>query len=283
MTKIIVHIGPHKTGTSALQRFLYVNRKELRERGVIYEPVNKLWNNHHIVADAFIKNRDVNFVSDFLLNLIEENKEYDILLSSEMFCDSAFPTEQFIGLFENVELSVISYIRNPCDLIVSAYNEVVRDGSVQRKEPIDQLPWPYDPSLKNVLRHWLLPGLAICPYDQPQWIGGTLFSDFLSTIKVDAEGLAFPKDRENESLSFPLAEIVRAANIAELEADLRAELLTLVRKSTSKGVGYPLPYNICEVCLSLLRAEMDTYRPFLRSGTREDFLFRNPSHPEAAR
>ena len=34
--RLVVHVGQHKTGSKALQSFLYHNRRGLRDRGILY-------------------------------------------------------------------------------------------------------------------------------------------------------------------------------------------------------------------------------------------------------
>ena len=34
--KVVLHIGPHKTGTTTIQRFLFANARALRKHGIFY-------------------------------------------------------------------------------------------------------------------------------------------------------------------------------------------------------------------------------------------------------
>ena len=45
--RIILHAGPHKTGSTALQRALHGSRRQLAERGVIYPDRGLLNLGHH--------------------------------------------------------------------------------------------------------------------------------------------------------------------------------------------------------------------------------------------
>lgn len=53
--KIILHIGNYKTGTSALQNFLYKNRQKLMEYGIYYGNTWKVTNNHAGLALGILK------------------------------------------------------------------------------------------------------------------------------------------------------------------------------------------------------------------------------------
>ena len=57
--QILLHIGQSKTGTSAIQAYLSLNRKELARNGILYPSV-KIWGmpvdlgNHNPLADALV-------------------------------------------------------------------------------------------------------------------------------------------------------------------------------------------------------------------------------------
>lgn len=74
--RIILHIGNYKTGTSALQNFLFNNRKQLEKCGIYYGNTWKIVNNHAglafgILKEALEKYGLLNFCSD--LEDLEEN------------------------------------------------------------------------------------------------------------------------------------------------------------------------------------------------------------------
>ena len=92
--KIFVHIGPHKTGTSSLQRFLYANHQALLKLGVCY-PTGHLGGRHaqHRFAfsvrgktdpkDGKVPPRDVEFAPIF--DEISASGADTAILSSEAF------------------------------------------------------------------------------------------------------------------------------------------------------------------------------------------------------
>lgn len=53
--RIILHIGNYKTGTTALQNFLFINSKKLAEKGIYYGNTWKIVNNHAGLAFAILK------------------------------------------------------------------------------------------------------------------------------------------------------------------------------------------------------------------------------------
>jgi hypothetical protein len=53
MSRIILHIDPHKTATTTLQRAMHANRTELEKYGIIY-PHTPPSTVHHILAADWI-------------------------------------------------------------------------------------------------------------------------------------------------------------------------------------------------------------------------------------
>ena len=98
MRKLILHIGRHKTGTTAIQRFLYGNPELLRANGYCYPDHGAIGFGHHDIAGALIKknmelseisdNEAVNKIRELIAGLVKGKKGIPII-SSEAFqnCD----------------------------------------------------------------------------------------------------------------------------------------------------------------------------------------------------
>jgi hypothetical protein len=92
----------------------------------------------------------------------------------------------FLSCLKGHDVRIIAYIRHPCDIVISAFNEVVRHYDVHWMRPLNERPFAYDPSQIDILQRWLtVPNLMLAPYDRTQWVGGSIFSDFLAMIGVD--------------------------------------------------------------------------------------------------
>src|SRR5438128_10443001 len=82
--RLILHIGTHKTGSTALQHFLSANRKELSEYGIYYaSPVREF--NLNSIANAILLDGQEKFQYFFLEKLrnAERNVAHTIIASSE--------------------------------------------------------------------------------------------------------------------------------------------------------------------------------------------------------
>lgn len=79
--KTILHIGSYKTGTSALQNFLYKNRQRIIKYGIYYGNTWKIVNNHAGLAYAVLKEA---LIECDLINQCMELKDLDISPENEI-------------------------------------------------------------------------------------------------------------------------------------------------------------------------------------------------------
>lgn len=126
MKKLYLHIGPHKTGSTYIQKILYENRHELKICGLYYPDnlIGPQWG-HHKLVEA-IKKRDDDTVSAFLKTL-----EQCSIISSENF--ENLNEEEVTYFFSKVgnmfEVEVIFVKRAYSNLLISNWQEDIKHGS----------------------------------------------------------------------------------------------------------------------------------------------------------
>lgn len=132
MRKLILHIGRHKTGTTAIQRFLYGNPELLRANGYCYPDHGAIGFGHHDIAGALIKknmelseisdNEAVNKIRELIAGLVKGKKGIPII-SSEAFqnCDPKLVR----AALSAYEVNVIVYLREPVSYLLSSYTQKV--------------------------------------------------------------------------------------------------------------------------------------------------------------
>lgn len=131
---LFIHIGRHKTGTTALQNLFYYNRERFEAEFGLYYPrsgLNKIA--HHEIGELFDPGRlcsESQFadamkrdVTQRLLQEISECGYPKVLLSSESF-QNVNP-QHIRQLFAGYEVKVIVYLRNQADYLVSAFAQQV--------------------------------------------------------------------------------------------------------------------------------------------------------------
>lgn len=136
--KLFLHIGFHKTGTSALQEYLNENRNKLIENGVLYlERYDKSFPGNVDLSWAYNKNPP--HWSTFNNNREDVIGFYKEQLSAPGFDKAIISSEDFTLLdtqpetvrairndFSDFEVKVVAYVREPIDFIVSLYSHAVR-------------------------------------------------------------------------------------------------------------------------------------------------------------
>ena len=134
MRELYLHIGYPKTGTTAIQEFLYINRNKLRERGVLYPETGIEKYAHHQIPWVFThdkRSRKGLNESDIYNGLQKElscNPAVEkVLISSEGFIFGMQP-EEAINIFRRdfEKIKLIVYVRQPFRWIQSDYNQGVK-------------------------------------------------------------------------------------------------------------------------------------------------------------
>ncbi len=130
MNSLFLHIGRHKTGTTAIQRFLMLNRSNLFDQGFFVPFLGVKGYGHHEIAEPMQRR---NKLTHFLLKrsqsmrelylLLEKNQEHVSILSSEAFqnCDPKFVRNMFVGY----NTTIVVYIRDQLNYLASSYAQKV--------------------------------------------------------------------------------------------------------------------------------------------------------------
>ncbi len=164
--RLIVHIGFHRTGTSAIQEVLHSSSIKLRDQGVIYPEPSDRYPSHLDLALAlgFDNHLPIEFAAD-PAELIERYARIcrDVgpgraaLISSEAFCTA----DQNIAAFKRLETfitslpltpTILAVVRPPVEIAVSLYHHhlMIQDtvggyGDLNFEDWIDSQPWSGEP------------------------------------------------------------------------------------------------------------------------------------------
>lgn len=129
MYDVVVHYGAPKTGSSAIQYFLLQNRSTLEQCGYYYPPHphdrNAVSGGHsrlgHALLDAGKQDEARGLFAEYLADA--RSKRLTLLLSAESLY---IQPEAFRALTEGLSVKVIGFHRDPLDLILSSYNQLVK-------------------------------------------------------------------------------------------------------------------------------------------------------------
>jgi hypothetical protein len=287
--RVILHIGPHKTGTTAIQTFMAANAELLSCRGIRYPIPTDGSHNHHEVAHAFRQPSLRGPMMTRLRRALDESASTGcstFVLSSEMFVEHEIPIHDIVEATAGHEVSVIAYLRSPDGLWASAYSQLVIEPEARRTARIDEDPPPYDCTYSTVLCKWMhhfRPGtMVLAPFDRTQWPGGSLLRDFLGMAGAQ-DGIFEECDASvidrNPSLPAVLTEIIRRANASALMTPQRHT--ALVARARRLAARLPRERRRPERlrdgaararAFELLEPWLETYRPYYRPGFDDSFL-----------
>jgi hypothetical protein len=158
--QIFLHIGPHKTGTSAIQRMADENRAVLARRGILYpsgrwhgqlgscfaqNKIAYVYNRHSGFTDLAEINQSDTAYKTRLLEELEESDCQDAVFSYEGFID--LRPDEIRGLTNFLrdrcdEIRIISYCRHPLSFAPSEISQRVRMGLPSGRDNSENPPIP---------------------------------------------------------------------------------------------------------------------------------------------
>lgn len=258
--ELILHIGLSKTGTSAIQNFLWKNREFITEKFALLYPEAGIFNAggihaHHHIAWSIYKPETVNVevvptTQEILNNLLKEllnSKRKNIkklIISSETFMqikdkNSYIKLKNFIEQLHVAKVEIIVYFRRQDLWHESSYLQVMKDGSIKttpfklsNKYSLNYLGWllEYD----QFLERWqsAFPEARIIPriYYKRLLPKGNVILDFLSVIGIEMPEKE-TKVEVNLSISHLSALALRRINeIYDFPREIHEKLVSFVLK-----------------------------------------------------
>ncbi len=236
MTRLVLHIGTEKTGTTSIQHFMSQNRQALLGQGVLYPHIGQRKDAHFDLVNALhpLDNNGkymeflapVNDTSlhlwDKLAQCIKAHPNKTIVLSAEHFSSRlrekalAFMRDFFKQ--QDIEPEIVIYLRPQADYIESSYSTEIKAGSPKVfpkvMEQYQSQPLRYD--YKKLIDLWSeffgKKALKLIPYEKSS-IGDDIRLSFLGMLGVtDSSSFDFSQEKLNEKWSNPMLEFARIAN-----------------------------------------------------------------------
>lgn len=218
MTRLILHIGQHKTGTTSLQHQLAKHRPYLRSVGAIFPELPRWKYAHHALfphffglerCDPYVFRRLGDSPSRVIAasraawervkKMVIKEDPLSVILSSETFFRAGIEEEmgRFASILREVfdEIEVVCYIRNPAELLVSLLSTQVQVRS--------QFEWPPPGLRKDVLTSYeriRANKYHIRKYDRDTLLKGDITYDFWRHL-IDGDIPKLTSQSMNRSLS----------------------------------------------------------------------------------
>lgn len=222
MKKIIIHAGPGKTGTSAIQYWCVSHREILQKNGIFYPEhaldKNKVSNGH--IGLIAKRNEEQKYIIDeSKLNVLLSEFQLSgcdcLLLSSEYFVEHI---PELLKLLDNS--NILLYFRDPIELHQSSYIQKVKRHQCSDAYKIrSHINYPILNLMDRLMLNVESDRIFIRPYDVSLSGSNDLVSDFLNFVKPDLSlRVNFQKStRINESYSFAALEFKRLCNFFPIE------------------------------------------------------------------
>jgi hypothetical protein len=281
--KLILHIGTHKTGTTALQQFLYANREPLVGRGFHYATPPHL-QEANLIANALNAGKR-RVVHEFLTKHIEcatRSGAHTILASAENFyamgvleamqrreaCANAIERDHALIetlhslMPEGIDVSeIVCYFRRPDRYAESLYSQHVKrgiifDGTFEEFLPIIRPALFYDKHMRAWSDAFEESNCTVRLYEP---VRADIVSDFVRDVMgIDDIGqFSRTHNQGNERVSRDVLEFKRLRNKTAKanERDIERTILRLVDEE-----------------MELRKTEPDYYQDFLPPDQRAELL-----------
>lgn len=235
--RVVIHVGPGKTGSSAIQKWLSDNREYLSSNGIYY-PEHRIDSNGVSSGNAqslfsYNKQGRLEFNEGKAKNLLTKARKSGakvLVLSSEAFIERHTPIVEF---FKDAEY--VYYLRNPIESAESLYNQ-----SVKRHFNAGTVNPPKHINFRSLIHLYELSDgkVHIRKYGKTYFINGDIVADFLSVIdtSLQADELA---PVVNLSYSLEALEFKRRLNFFPA-ASFHAKLDNHLQKYQGKVIRFSL-------------------------------------------
>jgi sulfur relay (sulfurtransferase) DsrF/TusC family protein len=203
MSKLYIHCGVHKTGTTSLQAYCSEFADYLLTNNILYPKSSRQlgWGQHNLALGLTRDRRFIRSCGD-LQTIREEVGDFrgHILLSSEAFQFGFEEPECLLPLIDfaretNRDVVFICYIRNQHDFLLSLYPEILKHGySLEFKEALktvlstgvirsleQNFQFDYDLVLQKLKQ---IKGTEVVLRNYEKLEGGSTVTDFFSFLKL---------------------------------------------------------------------------------------------------
>ena len=299
--KIVLHIGTHKAGSSAIQHVMSHNRDRLRKKGFCYPQSATGQMGHHDLAWAIRAaaggRTPMPVGGDVVAKLRRELKRSDChtaILSSEEF-EFATTPDQLRTIRRALPadlLQIVVYLRRQDRYLVSEYSQHLKMANTRFSGSIHDFYLRYNfmgrLNYLRALTRWAnvfgQENLVVRPFEPGQFENGTLIDDARAAFGLADVALEIPQDLAvNKGLSGPACVILSHANRHELDAESHARLVDLLYRHQEVFAHAPFELlssrNVVDLMAQFAEANAKVAETYL--GRPDGCLFREPL-PEPA-
>jgi hypothetical protein len=231
-TRLFLHIGHPKTGTTSIQTFLLANRPALRKMGVLYPDTGLHDSAHRLISPAYyaaasLENRAAAVMARLLDEISASGCPVVVLSFEGLSGDNpAF----FSALKERFDTTVIYYVRRHDHIAESRYAQHIRSFLRQEVKPaaLAIREKGFQPDYLRVLRLFGAvfgrERLAVRVFEREALVNRDLIDDFLHVTGISRSPEFVPSTSSNASLKRPYLAFKRHCNLLPLLDDEQKRL-----------------------------------------------------------
>jgi hypothetical protein len=245
----ILHIGTNKTGTSAIQHFLYQHTDFLAEHGFVYPKTGRGDSPaHHPLAEILAEDPDLAPQLGEQLQR-EAQGQRGIILSSEAF--RTHPPEAVAAMLSGFDTKVVVFLRPHLPHLSSWYREGIKSRNYWTpfSEFIASNGRPYFPWLQNFSNAFGHEAMSVTRYDRREFSQHSVVQEFFSKFAYPQFFPELvPEPEQNPSISGNLLYIKRQINqflTLDQAHDLIPEVLELATLDPTFLGPMAIPDDIC--------------------------------------
>lgn len=235
MSTVFLHIGTAKTGTTAIQRFLPMNREILNRNGYEYPempfhfPRIGHGRNAHFLSlhELYADKEKWADRWDRGFEVVKEALKYDRVIMSDEILWAMHVREGYLDRmvegFRKIgaDLKIVVYLRRQDEMAESHWNQMVKgkpkltQGFTEfvTKGVYATFPLDYGKGLDTIASYVGKENMIVRPYEKRQFVKGSLFADFLDAVGLElTDEYEFPEHVVNTRLPENVVEIKRLIN-----------------------------------------------------------------------
>lgn len=219
---VYFHIGTHKTGTTALQKFFVDNREVLEGKGLTYD----FYNDSEMNQGYLVKPEKWEGL------VFDQNKNY--IISGEDFYSHILSIPEVIKeKLSSFNIQFIVYFKRQDLMKQSVYNQIVKmHGFTKEVSEDNHYNLNYYDFIKKLEGQFPESELTVRVYEKGQFEGGSIYSDFLKILNLElTDEYQIERKVVNPSLTTEKMEFARHLNMLNLPVGFRTQLSKLVVRS----------------------------------------------------
>lgn len=250
--RCIIHIGPHKTGTTYLQHGFTALRDMLLQRGVCYPDTWGSRHGHFLISERLARG-EADLLRDEFDALARLHPSAVILLSSETLAHLADDKVLLLRqALRGADATIVFYFRRWSELIPSLWREVVKHGSIESLPEFALSYLQHPPALEIVNYGKVLDryadafgaaNLRTVSYNAVLDAGEDLLTHFCRGVLGWPDPPAMHFGRINESLDMVDVEMIRVLNALEWTR-ARGERVNLFQRYLDRKDSLPVRWIV---------------------------------------